>query len=180
MPLRTIDPVIVNRRYPASSTPPLNPIRGYFWTEIDGNSDLVQEWFWNGNYWLSTQTFEYQFVNTSFSASAATVNRNKIDTAYSLWFVRSFGTFLLSTLNDSSNYWTFNLFSPPVSDPLLFDSRPYSTLGAFLNFSIPFNLFIPLSTLTNSSHRRMQAQVTKTGSPGNIEIFGGLIYRYAR
>jgi hypothetical protein len=72
MPLRVIDPIVTNRRYPASSTPPVNPIRGYFWTEIDGNGDLVQEWFWNGTYWLSSQTHFFEISDTSVGTN--TVN----------------------------------------------------------------------------------------------------------
>ncbi|PIG90824.1 hypothetical protein [Gloeocapsopsis sp. IPPAS B-1203] len=51
------------------NTAPINPVRGAIWKERDSNNDLIQEWFWNGTYWLSTKV--YLAESSSFTSSAA-------------------------------------------------------------------------------------------------------------
>ncbi|KYC42061.1 hypothetical protein WA1_18845 [Scytonema hofmannii PCC 7110] len=46
---------------------PLSPKRGQIWMERNSNGDLVQEWTWNGTYWLSKTLFHASQVTTGFS-----------------------------------------------------------------------------------------------------------------
>lgn len=57
---------------PAPATPyrtrgigvPANPAVGDIREEVDANNIRIQEWFWNGTYWLSTQDYLLEYTNT--------------------------------------------------------------------------------------------------------------------
>jgi hypothetical protein len=58
-----------DRSYTASQSEPTNPNPGDYWDQIDENNLLVDEWFWNGVYWLSRQKFSHASNPTSISST---------------------------------------------------------------------------------------------------------------
>ena len=49
---------VSDHKYTLASNSPLDPNIGDFWDEIN-DQGLVQQWFWNGNYWLSKQEYQH-------------------------------------------------------------------------------------------------------------------------
>lgn len=47
-------PIIISQSIPA------NPYRGLQWHEQTSNGDILQQWFWNGTYWLSPLYYSAQ------------------------------------------------------------------------------------------------------------------------
>jgi hypothetical protein len=202
MPLRTIDPVIANRRYPASTTPSINPIRGYFWSEIDSNGDLVQDWFWNGTYWLST--FPYFHPISASSVASATFVPSSFNFAnnYNLFLERCRiigrieGAVSPGGATDSAtNYYDFiprlvvgGTSATIVNAPTIsLQNRTYTQFSSIFLTSAVINTHIPVGATgvepdaTTTIARGFGFTINKTNTPPNITQFvATLNCRFAR
>lgn len=178
--LRTIDPIAANRRYPASTTPPTNPIRGYFWSEIDSNGDLVQDWFWNGTYWLSTGIFNTGATSAGglISGSGETRCPLSIGDNYNLFLIRAFYGFRVFTTNNAVDFWGLDFRRA--------DSAGNRTAFALLSTATyAADTYYLITVLINthvvsSNVKQIRAGFTKNGAAGSIDIAYNLDYRYAR
>lgn len=115
MPLRLIDLIITNKRYPTSSSPPINPQRGYSWTEVDVNGDIINDWFWNGTYWLGEQ-YEHLITFPQNTTASTIINGNFMFSRKANLFIKSMrivGRIESAiapggTVDSSANYYTFS------------------------------------------------------------------------
>ena len=82
-----------------SIVPPKSPTIGQQWCEVDENGLLVEEWFWNGVYWLSTQIY----------TSTIQLNHQRSFT-YCFQVDLSENIFILNT------FFTFRTFNPHTTD----------------------------------------------------------------
>lgn len=88
------------------STPPVNPAVGDRWLETSGNlTRYGWSWEWTGAYWRSPEFRTYAFS----ALSATSILRFAVDQLLNI--VPSFMEFeaFVSSANDSSNYWIFQV-----------------------------------------------------------------------
>lgn len=179
MPLRTIEPGIINgRRLFDQSVVPTNQNRGDIWRERDGNGDLVEEWFWNGTYWLSEkQTVEVGF-NTSSNieiASPTPLRANyNLYLQYANYSVQSAGLF------DDLNYWQIELrrmSSTGVRTVINTLSITPAVATAYANLSTTINTHFNVDLL---ALKQLRYGLTKVGNPGTLIGTAMLTYQFAR
>jgi hypothetical protein len=56
------------RPYIGSAPYPYVLVKGNIWIELDSNDDFVEQWIWNGNYWLSKQEYSIDQFSENFVA----------------------------------------------------------------------------------------------------------------
>jgi hypothetical protein len=107
MPVYLPPGIINSRRTFDQQGVPLNPNRGDIWRERDVNSDLVEQWFWNGTYWLSTRTFTEDFVRQGTITSRSDYMK-VVSYTYNIFVTEiRVSTKVGTTGFDASNYWLF-------------------------------------------------------------------------
>lgn len=85
---------------------PSSPTRGQTWRERDSNSDIVEEWFWNGTYWLTKPAISQQRNDIFSPSSAALVCQLPFRNGITSYFVYSvFYALQLDQANTDTDYW---------------------------------------------------------------------------
>ena len=85
---------------------PVGQIRGNIWRERDVNRDVVQEWFWNGTYWLSCLLFNTHIPFGGLNNYSTTTQGQSFHIGnFNLYLIKFTGTFYsLGNLTDT-DYW---------------------------------------------------------------------------
>lgn len=155
--------------------PPLNPNRGQIWQQIDlVNNDFVAEWFWNGTYWLSTQRYLLQGINTVNNLT------NSVGDYGSATFPQGIYSYFIDTHiisgrligepHDENNYWKFvwqlraNGFSTDCAV-----SSSFNNITGFHNQKV---IHLPIKTYfsRNTYNLGFANGIQKVGNP--LDLFG--------
>ncbi len=92
--------------YYDQQTIPTSPKIGDMWYERDINKNILQQWFWNGSYWVSVQEFGFYLVNGGLAWTTPIIS------TYSQIYVSSVFLNIYSNgtaNNDANNYSTNNV-----------------------------------------------------------------------
>ena len=157
------------------SLPPINPNQGQIWQQIDPeNSDFISEWAWNGTYWLSTQKYFLQGINT--------VNNliNSVGDYGSAVFAQGIYSYFVDTHiisgrligdpHDANNYWKFiwqiraNGFSTDCAV-----SSSFNNITGYHNQKV---VHLPIKTYFNKNTYNLGFAngIEKVGNP--LDLFG--------
>jgi hypothetical protein len=183
---------------------PSSPSRGQTWRERDSNNDFVQDWFWNGTYWLSTREYIAVYNNGTATLSA-TSSANPVSFAHTLpanIFVKDFTVSARvesasspgGAIDTASSYWTFDVLTITAASSAIVSGAPTlsmqnGTWSAFYNLrldSTAINTFItntPTASVNNSNTvaRSFGFTATKAGSASNLTRVSCVIrYQLAR
>ncbi len=91
----------------ASADPFASPSIGSLWTEVTATGQFVEDWYWNGTYWLSKQKYNAS-AETEASASldlplAVPITTNLFLNTLTVDYRTNGGN------NDATRYWTVQL-----------------------------------------------------------------------
>jgi hypothetical protein len=99
------------------SSPPLNVYVGRIWYEINTSNKIINNWFWDGNYWLSVNTFTKDAINLSLGNN--NIQSFIVDATglYNIFLLNLSLCFAYNNDNTatSSNYLVYSLESVPTS-----------------------------------------------------------------
>lgn len=172
--------------HPSSALPPIDPNKGDRWIEISEEGNWIQNWFWNGAYWLSQN-------DTNATNQDAYLTNNGQGATIPLIFTNNANIFITKfrfngrmdgdvspggTTDSNANYWNFNYLlvagggSRPIpnSEILTTKLRSYSQFSNIFITSKPINSHIIVapngSDPDNGSFPRcFFAIAEKVGSP---------------
>lgn len=162
------------------TTPPANPAIGDCFEEVTTTGQWVRAWVWNGTYWLSTQEFakSYSLVNASAAATSVYFD---IPPNVNLYILAFNSNVLLGTTNSAVSYWALTPFrannngsATSLTTAINSSSQSASTWWLVNN---PINNHITVATTTT---RALRVDVTKTGTPSNINGGFEISYRLSR
>ncbi|MEA5625328.1 hypothetical protein [Nostoc sp. UHCC 0251] len=137
-------------------TTPSSPTRGQTWRERDSNNDIVEDWFWNGTYWLSIQIHSHfvEVASSNFTPFPA-LNSEQI-LALKVSIVATSGNM---GDNDASNFTTYTFRS---KNNAAFSETVLATLTS--------------QALLNGQNLLLSADINQVLSNTNIS---SLVFRYA-
>lgn len=165
-----------------SETPPINPNFNQYWVEITGGGLFVREWFWNGTYWLSKQTFTAtsNFLSvTGGGVTGITVVENQNQ---NLFLINHTFRCKVVTTNNTTNYWTGGLRRTAYNNiETNLVEATFSTMNSLPDSRIEvfssINMHLDVATLFINYFRY---GISKIGAPGTLTIAPALNYRLAR
>lgn len=173
--------------YRGVSPYPVIPALGDTWDELDGVDRWVENWVWNGTYWLTQQVFlmgfEMNNISSTFTAYVPGRTRHTNGAFPRNRFLLDFrgNIFVINTL-DNSRYWLIELQRRNSNNLTITNISSYNTyLGNGLNntsnswheFSNTLNLHQDIQA---NGIRAYSLQLTKVGGAGNL--LGNLECRY--
>ena len=95
------------RHYRGIAPNPNTPVIGDTWEELDGTGDLIENWYFNGTYWLTLQTFSEKI--TVNAATASTLFDYGIDQTTNLFILNLFTLIRTSAIQNGTNFWTWSV-----------------------------------------------------------------------
>lgn len=97
------------RHYRGVAPYPYTPAKGDTWEELDNSDNWIESWFWNGNYWLSSQLYEFSACNTlsSVFSSTSLAFRYPVDSNYNIFIIQLLTRVILNGASTATNYWRF-------------------------------------------------------------------------
>jgi hypothetical protein len=156
---------------------PSSPTTGQRWDELDGSGNLVEQWFWNGTYWLS---------RTIYSASTGQVSA--VNTAFNMTppLVPVTGYFILQgiiglaagpTTYSGTNFWSFEFVNGlpgggSLPAQITLQNVTTTTWWARLSASINSALL--------GSNTFLATRCIQNGSPAALNFFATTTYRLIR
>lgn len=168
-------------RYSISSTPPTSPVRGDKWDEIDANLDLVQQWFWNGTYWLSRNIINvHDRLNTNNNDDTTLLAVPTSSRNTNLFLLSWSTTNSIATLNDASNYYALSLSrtnESNVTTSIANTNTSLTAVGIYVTQSFTLNLHLDVNA---TGVRRLVVTKSRIGTPGILRYASVLTYREAR
>lgn len=153
---------------------PALPATGEVWDELDNLNNLVNQWFWNGTYWLSQQIYEKEHIISSLGTGTGYVWSVPIEN--NIFFKTFQLTFNAGALQNNTSFWSIKLYRNP-GDVLLSTLETKSMSIEFNNVQSTLNFHLNLSSPVTKG---LTFVVNPTGSPGGFNGSIKLIYRSAR
>lgn len=163
-----------NYKHTRGSTPPVNPSKGDTWDQLSLASEFIAEWAWNGTYWLSTQRYTLQGINTVNNLT------NSVGDYGSAIFPQGIYSYFIDTHiisgrligepHDANNYWKFvwqlraNGFSTDCAV-----SSSFNNITGFHNQKV---IHLPVKTYFNKNTYNLGFAngIEKIGNP--LDLFG--------
>lgn len=139
------------------------------------NTASGEEWFWNGTYWLSLILKSASYSGVATFSNSLLGYGSGIVSKSSLIFIEC-GKMVWNYTNYSvSNYWQIQLslsYNSPLGNIANFTIIPtYNTSSGFGSYYQQSNLVVSSDILS------IRGWANKVGSPGNIVLSEGLMYR---
>lgn len=147
------------------------------WHETDSNI----QWFWNGTYWLSCDTFQFQGSADGLGANATlTYCWPKTTTAVtpSVFIVDFVTAYYVATTNNATNYWTTSVRKRQADNTITTVTSLNTSANAvntFVTQSVSVNTFLDLTT----DIKVMDISIATTLSPGSLNGSAVFTYRLA-
>lgn len=99
-----------SKKHTRSSTAPTSPATGDTWEELNGSSNIIGRWFWNGTYWLSEQLFTSgSFVTSAAAANGVNWANSMPKNGSNIWIEAFQATAQSTTAHNTTDFWTFQL-----------------------------------------------------------------------
>lgn len=178
------NPLVVELRAKESATEVLDlsdgsPIpeelrRGKISSVVNEATNLISDYVWNGNYWLSDRK------KTCFNVLEITKNSNLIlpvDKSSNLFVHNLFCTYSIDGNWASNKYWEFNLFRISSSYGWAYLGQVDTQENWYGELNLGVNLHDDLAT--NGTIYYL-LQVKKKGGAGNLSLAGHLDYSWAK
>lgn len=94
-----------------SKTPPLNPVIGQYWDEIDDDENFVQTWFWNDTYWLSKPYSTHIPFGGANNYNGVTQGQPFYTLSYNLYLIKYTSCFYSNSDLNEIDYWRLSFNS---------------------------------------------------------------------
>lgn len=165
-----------------SRLPPENPRLNQYWIEISSGGLFLNEWFWNGTYWLSSEVFA-GIYHQSLVISVTGVIAHIVfeDFGHNVWLLSNRVKMVLGTTNDSLNYWSFVFRRSNGTTHTTIPSTQISTITSAPNSHVRLvsniNSHVDVTDLKVVFFR---SEAVKVGNPSNVTCWPSFDYRLAR
>lgn len=163
-----------------STEPPSDPVvnQTLWW-----NPEEQIQWFWNGQYWLTTELFETtQSPPASLSGSGGNTSHASLD-RYSIFLVEQIIGGQINLPHNAQNFWNFIIGFKRRSDGSAVEVIQASSFNHVSSFTYPVTpVTLPRNILITKSDYFIQYYfIRRVGSSGSlINGVNKMLYRYAR
>lgn len=154
---------------------PPNLYIGRQWHEISSESVYLESWVWSGNYWLSLQTYSYQF--TTASGNGVNTLVYPIDPGCNVFLLRSLATIYCNVLSTPTVNWTWTISrvnAAGIATNLATDNSNGLTVNTWSTFVTPINQHI---NVAQSGAVGLRIQDVRRG---NISKAGTIGFEYKK
>ncbi len=157
----------------------LTPNVGDRWNEQTAGGARIEDWYWNGTYWLSNQIFSVQNNDraTSFNIDSPLAVSNMTANFYLTNFKLEYAAY--GTQN-TSNYWQLILYRISNTNgytALNINDTINTTAGVYFTFDNTLNTHINIAAVNLKTFVYV---AQRTGNPGQMIFTSTLYYQKAR
>jgi hypothetical protein len=159
-----------------SSTPPSELYLGRVWIEETVNG--IEIWVWNGTYWLSQQTFRYQFSTAALGTAVASVVY-PANPAYNIFLTDLIACIQVNVASTPTTNWGWNLArinSAGTATTLFAANSSGQAANAWATYKTAVNSHINLAATGTVGFRLLEVRTGTISKQGTISFE----YRRAR
>lgn len=162
---------------PVATTPKDRPVVGSLWTKITTTGQFVENWYWNGTYWLSVQ----KYTTTVNIEAAVSINLPLPILFDSNLFLTSFVVAYRTNgnNNDATRYWNVQLQRVTISNSITgydFISTQSQAPNVYFNTKTTLNLHLNVAT---TATKALIVNVERIGNPSPLRFNFLLNYQKA-
>ncbi len=165
------------RHYVGLSPYPFTPVKGDKWSEFDSFNNFIEEWIWNGNYWLTKQIFYHSLTTLSAFSATASIADFPVDPITNIFVTNLIANFQINSNSTSTNAWTWTLSRNNATN------TP-TTLGSITTAGVAANTWTVVKAAINL-HINVAATVTRgmriaESRVGNLTKMGTAMVEYKK
>lgn len=162
---------------------PVTPAVGDTWEELDATGNWIQNWFWNGAYWLSQQVYQQSSTNPNLTTAGtgtgllgygfAVENSN-----FNLFILAMEAAIFTSNNSTSGSNWTWRLdrISTGSVTQLAVQTNQGQLGNTWASFVTPINVHINVGATQTVAMRIRESPSGSANKAGTV----GFKYRLAR